>query len=75
MAAASNLSTGYCPEPASWPWLAAVLDRAGIEHPGRFTSEFIFRRCPSCDERNLVKDAHFVCAICGEDLPQLWNFA
>lgn len=75
VAAASNLSTGYCPEPASWPSLAAALDRAAIEHPGSFTSEFVFRRCPSCAERNLVKDAHFVCAICGEDLPQLWNFA
>jgi hypothetical protein len=28
VAAASNLSTGYCPEPASWPSLAAALHRA-----------------------------------------------
>jgi len=75
LVAASNLSTGYCPEPESWPSVAAALDRAGIRHPGRFTSEFVFRRCPSCAERNLVKDEHFACAICGADLPPTWNFA
>ena len=73
--AASNLSTGYCPEPASWASVAAALERAGIRHPGRFTAEFVFRRCVSCGERNLVKDDHFVCAICGAELPPLWNFA
>src|SRR5262249_60577502 len=30
---ASNQSTGYCPEPESWPAVAAALDRAGIAHP------------------------------------------
>lgn len=72
--AASNLSTGYCPEPASWDAVAAALDRAGVGHPGRFTSEFAFRRCDECGERNLIKDDHFVCAICGADLPADWNF-
>jgi hypothetical protein len=70
----SNQSTGYCPEPESWPAIAAALDRAGISHPGRFTREIVFRRCPACSERNVVKDGWFVCALCGADLPERWNF-
>jgi hypothetical protein len=70
----SNQSTGYCPEPESWPAVAAALDRAGIAHPGRFTHEVIFRRCTSCGERSIVKDGWFVCGICGGDLPAVWNF-
>jgi hypothetical protein len=71
---ASNQSTGYCPEPSSWPAVAAALDRIGVPHPGRFTDEFTFRRCPRCGERNLVRDGDFGCAICGADLPLTWNF-
>lgn len=71
---ASNQSTGYCPEPGSWPSVAAALDRIGVPHPGRFTEEFTFRRCPRCGERNVVRDGEFVCAICGADLPLAWNF-
>src|SRR6185503_7650273 len=71
----SNLSTGYCPEPSSWPAVAHALESAGIAHPGRFTAEMIFRRCTACGERNLVKDEVFVCAICDADLPGAWNFA
>src|SRR4051812_48016284 len=70
----SNQSTGYCPEPQSWPAVAAALDRAGVAHPGRFTSEMVFRRCEKCGQRNLVKDGWFVCAVCGADLPAEWNF-
>jgi hypothetical protein len=70
----SNQSTGYCPEISSWPAVAGALDRAGVAHPGRFTDEFVFRRCPGCGERNLVKDGYFACAICNEDLPATWNF-
>ncbi|MFJ4646566.1 hypothetical protein ACIP6Q_23895 [Streptomyces bobili] len=29
----SNQSTGYCPDPDSWPAVAAALDRAGIARP------------------------------------------
>lgn len=72
---ASNLSTGYCPEPSSWRAVAEALDRAGIAHPGRFTSEMVFRRCPACAERNLVKDGFFACALCGAELPSTWNFS
>jgi hypothetical protein len=70
----SNQSTGYCPEPESWPAVAAALDWAGISHPERFTTEITFRRCEACGERNVVKDGWFVCGICGADLPAVWNF-
>jgi hypothetical protein len=70
----SNQSTGYCPEPESWPAVAAALDAAGILHPGHFTFEAVFRRCQQCGERNLVKESWFCCAICGRDLPAEWNF-
>ena len=33
----TNQSTGYCPEPESWDAVEQVLDRIGLEHPGRFT--------------------------------------
>jgi hypothetical protein len=70
----TNQSTGYCPEASSWPAVAGALDRIGASHPGRFTSEFIFRRCPGCGERNVVRDGDFTCAICDADLPASWNF-
>lgn len=70
----SNQSTGFCPEPTSWPAVSAALDRLGVRHPGRFTSEITFRRCTSCGERNVVKDGWFVCGVCGADLPPEWNF-
>lgn len=70
----SNQSTGYCPEPESWPAVARALDQAGIRHPGHFTFEAVFRRCPSCGERNLVKDRWFHCALCEASLPATWNF-
>ena len=72
--AVSNLSTGYCPEPESWPAVAEALDRARVPRPQRYTNEFVFRRCPECGERNLVKDSFFVCALCDADLPDDWNF-
>jgi hypothetical protein len=71
---ASNQSTGFCPEPDSWPAVATALDRAGIAHPGRFTTEVMFRRCEACGERNVVKDGWFVCGVCGAELPERWNF-
>jgi hypothetical protein len=73
-AEASNQSTGFCPEPESWPAIAAAPDRVGVAHPGRFTTEVVFRRCEGCGERNAVKDGWFVCGVCGADLPAGWNF-
>jgi hypothetical protein len=75
VAEVSNQSTGYCPGPESWPAVAAALDRIGVPHPGRFTTEVVFRRCERCGERNVVKDGWFVCGTCGADLPRVWNFA
>jgi hypothetical protein len=70
----SNQSTGYCPEPESWPVVAAALERAGVRHPGAFTDVIVFRRCTSCSQRNIVKDADFTCAVCGAPLADEWNF-
>jgi len=69
----TNQSTGYCPAPSSWTHVGEALRRIGVEDPGGFTTEFIFRRCPACRELNLVKDAWFVCALCEADLPPTWN--
>jgi hypothetical protein len=74
VAEVSNQSTGYCPEPESWPAVAAALDRIGVAHPGRFTTVVVFRRCERCGERNVVKDGWFVCGVCGAELPAGWNF-
>ena len=35
----SNQSTGFRPEPGSWPAVAAALDRIGVGHLGRYTIE------------------------------------
>jgi hypothetical protein len=69
----SNQSTGYCPDPASWPAVNNALDRAGLAHPDHFTDPIVFRRCPRCHERNLVKDDYFSCAVCDAELPRTWN--
>jgi hypothetical protein len=70
----SNQSTGYCPEVSSWPAVEDALDRAGLIHPDHFNYEFVFRRCPRCQERNVVRDDYFACAICDSELPDSWNF-
>lgn len=70
----TNQSTGFCPEPSSWTAVAAALDAAGIQHLGAFTQEIVFRRCPSCGQRNIVKDEWFHCAVCDAELPLEWNF-
>ena len=71
----SNQSTGFCPEPESWATVATALDRIGIPHPGRFTTEVVFRLCPSCNERNIVKDDWYYCTMCDRKLPRSWNFS
>lgn len=70
----TNQSTGYCPKPESWPSVQAALDKAHVPHPGRFTQEFIFRLCEDCGQRNIVKENDYTCAVCGDELPQEWNF-
>ncbi|MGW0699566.1 hypothetical protein ACWD0A_09575 [Streptomyces sp. NPDC002867] len=66
----SNQSTGYCPDPDSWPAVAAALDRAGLARPGDgFTHEVVFRHCGACAELNVVREGHFVCVFCDAGLP------
>jgi hypothetical protein len=69
----SNQSTGYCPDPASWPAVASALDRIGLAHPGDFTHKFVFRRCPACGQLKIVRDGSFACAVCDGALPERWN--
>ncbi len=70
---ASNQSSGYCPEPTTWAVVASALDRAGIPHPGQFTRPIVFRRCPACTQRNIVKEAWFYCDACDAALPAEYN--
>ncbi|MFD7711527.1 hypothetical protein [Streptomyces sp. NPDC059786] len=69
----SNQSTGYCPDVTSWPAVARALDDVGLGHPSGFTHEVVFRRCPGCQEHNIVRENDFVCVFCGTDLPRTWN--
>ena len=70
----TNQSTGFCPEPESWSTVAAALDAIPVERPDDFSTRIVFRLCPACNERNIVKDGWFVCDLCGADLPENWNF-
>lgn len=60
----TNQSTGYCPEPDSWPAVGAALARAGIVAPDGFSWEFVFRLCPRCGAINIIKESVFECGIC-----------
>jgi hypothetical protein len=64
----TNQSTGYYPEPDSWPAVEAALTRAGIVAPECFGQEFVFRRClhcaPSALSRTLFSSAEFVRPNC-----------
>lgn len=75
VSAITNQSTGYCPEPQSWKYVAKALKKAKLEYGKGFTIEFIFRKCSKCDSINIVKDDWYVCAVCDEDLDKKWNFA
>jgi hypothetical protein len=69
----TNQSTGYCPEPDSWPEVKGALSRAGIPAPDGFSLAFVFRRCQHCGFINLVKDEVFECGVCSTPLPAKWN--
>lgn len=73
VAEVSNQSTGYCPEPASWPAVASALARIPVTIPEGFTDALIFRRCPTCGQITIVKDGVFVCEVCQSPLPEAWN--
>ncbi|MEW2623267.1 hypothetical protein [Streptomyces sp. NPDC048106] len=69
----SNQSTGYCPDVSSWAEVARALDAVELRRPSGFTREVVFRRCPDCQEHNIVREGDFVCVFCGGDLPAGWN--
>lgn len=68
----TNQSTGFCPEPESWPAVRDALARAGLVPPTGFGTAFVFPRCVVCGSIHVVKDGWFTCA-CGADLPEVWN--
>jgi hypothetical protein len=69
----SNQSTGYCPDVTSWVEVARALDAVELQRRSGFTHEVVFRRCPDCQEHNIVREDDFVCVFCGSDLPAAWN--
>ena len=69
----TNQSTGYCPEPSSWPAVEESLSFTGIEIPSQFEPEFVFRRCTECGDLAIVKEDFFVCLVCNADLPHQYN--
>jgi hypothetical protein len=73
VAAVSNQSTGFCPEPESWPAVEAALRQAGLSPPDGLSPACVFRRCPKCGSISVVKDAVFECEVCGAPLPAGWN--
>lgn len=75
VARVSNQSTGYCPEPESWPAVEAALRQAGLTPPAGFDPLCVFRRCVACGGLNLVKGGVFECATCGAELPGTYNVA
>ncbi len=74
VAEVTNQSTGYCPEPDSWPGVAVALDQVGIAHPPSFTTAYLFRRCDACGTTNIIKDGWFECAVCEAPLSEHWNY-
>lgn len=73
--AVTNQSTGYCPEPGSWPRVANAIRKAGLVAPAGFHVNFLFRKCTDCHALNVIKEGVFVCAMCDADLPADWNLA
>ena len=74
LSSVTNLSTGFCPEPNSWPTVAKELVRIGLQVPNGFGPGFDFRRCAVCGTTNTVKEGWFFCAQCDSELDQEWNF-
>jgi hypothetical protein len=70
----TNQSTGYCPELESWEYVEIALNKIPIDCPSDFTTKFIFRRCYSCSQINIIKDDLFICSVCNSNLSHKWNF-
>lgn len=73
VAAVSNQSTGYCPEPESWPAVAEALSNSGFAPPVDFSFVCVFRVCIACGSTNLIKHDVFECGVCGQPLPARYN--
>lgn len=73
VAAVSNQSTGYCPEPESWPATSAALTAAGLPGPDGYSPACVFRRCEGCGTKNIVKGDDFACGVCECELPTVYN--
>ena len=71
--AVSNQSTGYCPEPESWPAVAEALAIAELSAPVGFSFACVFRLCTVCGSKNLIKEGVFECGVCGRELPARYN--
>jgi hypothetical protein len=70
----TNQSTGYCPEPESWPAVRDSLEHARIPSLDGFSQAFHFRRCPTCGFINIIKNELFECGVCSAPLAGNWNF-
>ncbi len=70
----SNYSSGYCPDASCYDAVSAAFTSAGIGVPPSFSHAVVFRKCPGCGERNVVKDGDFTCSLCESALPEHWNF-
>ncbi|MEZ4249923.1 MAG: hypothetical protein R3B99_16955 [Polyangiales bacterium] len=68
---ASNLSTGFCPEPTVWPAFAAAIEELDAAMP-TWSHAFDFRRC-DCGARVVLKDDPS-CPECDRTLPERWTF-
>lgn len=74
VSAITNQSTGYCPEPESWPVVRSALNHAMLKHPPYLTISFTFRKCVKCGMTNIVKEDWFLCGVCMCELPAKWNY-
>ena len=70
----TNQSTGYCPEPESWPAVRDALVSLGLKAPDQFTYAFEFRFCSNCRVTSIIKNQIFECPACGGELPHDWNY-
>lgn len=70
----SNYSSGYCPDASCYPDVREAFLGAGMDPPPSFSHAVVFRKCPSCGERNVIKDDDFACSLCGSAVPAEWNF-
>jgi hypothetical protein len=69
----TNQSTGFCPKPQSWKYTKLALEQANIRYPEELSVALEFRICTHCNTINIIKENHFYCAVCDNQLPNDWN--